>query len=68
MRIGIDIRSLSANQHSGVSEYIYNLLPELFRIADEDEFILFYNSFRKPRPKAVRLWAELPNVEIVDYH
>lgn len=67
MRIGIDIRSLSAKKHTGVSEYIYNLLPELFRAGKDDEFILLYNSFRKPLPKVVRGWEQLPNVEIADY-
>lgn len=68
MRIGIDIRSLSVAKNSGVSEYIYHLLPEMFRIAKKEEFILFYNSFRKPLPEEVKIWADLPNVAIVDYH
>lgn len=67
MRIGIDIRSLSANKHTGVEEYIYNLLPELFRIGKDEEFVLFYNSFRKPLPKKVQKWNTLQNVEVVDY-
>ncbi|MFH1182813.1 MAG: glycosyltransferase family 1 protein [Candidatus Moraniibacteriota bacterium] len=67
MRIGIDIRSLSANKHSGVEEYIYNLLPELFRVGKDDEFILFYNSFREPLTKKVQKWGKMPNVEIIDY-
>lgn len=68
MRIGIDIRSLSAKRRSGVEEYICNLLPELFRAGREEEFILFYNSFRRPLPSEVKKWSSLPNVEIIDYH
>lgn len=68
MRIGIDIRSLSAGRDSGVSEYIYNLLSAMFQIAKEEEFILFYNSFRRPLPQEVKNWTSLSNVEIIDYH
>jgi glycosyltransferase involved in cell wall biosynthesis len=46
MKIGIDIRTLMDVQYSGVSEYTYNLLKGLFRLDKENEYKLFYNSFR----------------------
>jgi len=67
MRIGIDIRSLSAKKRTGVEEYIYNLLPALFRTGSEDEFVLFYNSYREPLPNDIRNFKEFPNVEIAEF-
>lgn len=46
MRIGIDIRSLMDNQYSGVPEYTYNLLKELLAMDQDNEYVLFYNSFK----------------------
>jgi glycosyltransferase involved in cell wall biosynthesis len=68
MRIGIDIRHLSGQKHTGVEEYTYNLLPALFRLGlrQEDRFFLLYNSFKKPLPKEVRDWKYYPNVEIIE--
>jgi len=67
MRIGIDIRSLSAGKHTGVEEYIYNLLPHLFSIGKKDKFILLYNSYTKPLPQEVEGWkSEYSNVEVVE--
>jgi len=67
MRIGIDIRSLSTGKHTGVEEYIYNLLPLLFHLGKEDEFILLFNSFTHPVPQEVLKWQQLPNVRIAEY-
>jgi len=47
MKIGIDIRCLSGGRRTGVEEYVLNLLPEIFAINKKDEFILFFNSFKK---------------------
>lgn len=68
MRIGIDIRCLSAGKHSGVEEYIYNLLPNLFRTGVKDQFILFYNSFKEPISQSVLSWKNFPNVKIAYRH
>jgi len=67
MRIGIDIRSLSANKHTGVEEYIYNLLPNLFRLGKRDQFILLYNSWKFPVPEEASEWEKYPNVTVTKY-
>lgn len=46
MKIGVDIRVLMDKQYSGVSEYTAALLREILRLDTDDEFSLFYNSFR----------------------
>lgn len=46
MRIGIDIRPLTFGRRSGVEGYIINLLNSLFEIDQENEYQLFYNSFK----------------------
>ena len=48
MKIGIDIRPLQARHYGGISEYINNLLPELFKAGAKHQFILFISSFREP--------------------
>ena len=45
MKIGVDIRTLMDKRYSGVSEYTYNLLKEIIRQDEKNEFLLFYNSF-----------------------
>ncbi len=46
MNIGIDIRSLMFGRYSGVGVYTYNLLKNLFEIDSENQYFLFYNSYR----------------------
>lgn len=46
MRIGIDIRTLMDAQYSGVSEYTYNLVKNLLKKDTQNEYVLFYNSFK----------------------
>ncbi len=46
MKIGIDIRTLLDREYSGVAEYTYNLLKELFRLDKNNSYTLFYNSAR----------------------
>jgi glycosyltransferase involved in cell wall biosynthesis len=46
MKIGIDIRALTDNQYSGVSECAQGLLKSLFALDKENEYRLFYNSFK----------------------
>jgi glycosyltransferase involved in cell wall biosynthesis len=63
MKIGIDIRSLTDNQYSGVSECAQGLLKSLFQLDTKNEYKLFYNSFKD-------VSANLPeiagaNVEVV---
>lgn len=44
MRIGVDVRCLMESQYSGISEYTYNLLTNLLRQDQRNEYVLFYNS------------------------
>lgn len=46
MRIGIDIRSLSEPQPTGVAAYTGELLRQLFDINQVNEYKLFYNSYK----------------------
>jgi glycosyltransferase involved in cell wall biosynthesis len=66
MNIGIDIRCLSAGRHSGVEEYIYNLLPNLFLAGQQDRFCLYYNSYKRPLPAFAQYWSTFPNVRIIE--
>ena len=47
MKIGIDIRSLLDKEPSGVGEYTLNLLQHIFAIDQKNEYVLFYNAFKK---------------------
>ncbi|MEI9966799.1 MAG: hypothetical protein WDN67_04165 [Candidatus Moraniibacteriota bacterium] len=49
MRIGIDIRCFAEGRHTGVEEYTRELLQELFRQDQENEYVLFFNSWSAPR-------------------
>lgn len=44
MQIAIDIRCLMSPTYSGVAQYTYNLLDNLFRIDRQNQYKLFYNS------------------------
>ncbi len=50
MRIGIDIRCLAEGKRTGVEEYTIALLRELFEGNQEDEYILFFNAWKKGTP------------------
>lgn len=45
MKIGIDIRALMEEKTTGVQVYIKNLLEALFAINQDNEYVLFANSF-----------------------
>ena len=47
MRIAIDLRPLMSGKISGVEVYIINMLKDLFEMDKENEYILWYNAFRK---------------------
>lgn len=49
MRIGIDIRCLAEGRRTGVEEYTINLLHSLFSTDKKNEYVLFFNSFKKPK-------------------
>lgn len=46
MTIGLDIRTLMDKQYSGVSEYTFNLVKEILRLDEKNDYKLFYNSGR----------------------
>lgn len=48
MKIGIDI-SMLVYQGSGVANYTYNLVKHLLKYDKENEYRLFYSSFRRPK-------------------
>ncbi len=63
MIIGIDVRCLAEGRATGVEEYTKNLLENLFLLDQENEYILFFNSFKAR--KADFLWLEkYPNVKL----
>ncbi|MBU0647470.1 MAG: glycosyltransferase family 1 protein [Patescibacteria group bacterium] len=45
MLIGIDIRTLMDARYSGVSEYTLNLIKEILKLDNHNEYRFFYNSF-----------------------
>lgn len=47
MRIAIDVRNLLKPNYSGVSEYTYQVIRHLLEIDRKNEYILFYNSYKK---------------------
>lgn len=51
MKIGIDARVLMDKHYSGVSEYLANLLSNMLEKDKENDYRLFYNSFKKPSDK-----------------
>lgn len=46
MNIGIDIRPLMNKERTGVGEYTYELLDAIFKNADNNQYFLFYNSYK----------------------
>jgi len=47
MKIGIDIRGLMEQNYSGVSQYTSNLLENIFKQDNINQYLLFYNSSKK---------------------
>lgn len=63
MKIGIDVRCLMEGRRTGVEEYTINLLKEVLRLDTQNEYLLFFNSWKNFR--ADLLWIkEFPNVKI----
>ena len=46
MRIGIDIRTLMDKHYSGIPEYSYKIIKNILEIDKENEYVLFYNSWK----------------------
>lgn len=64
MRIGIDIRPLLEKETGGISTYTEKLLSHLFRIDNQNEYLLFYNSFRKKLPPSLKEKFSYPRVSL----
>lgn len=47
MKIAIDLRPLMAGKITGVEVYMLNMLKSLFELDSENEYILWYNAFKK---------------------
>lgn len=62
MIIGIDARTLQDKQYSGVSEYTYQLLSEIFRLDTHNQYRLFFNSSHDLSDVIPRF--DFPNVTI----
>jgi len=58
MKIGIDIRSLMSGEYSGVPEYTVNLLQALLKIDTENEYKLFYNSWKKAKTSLLQFESD----------
>ncbi len=63
MKIGIDIRTLTDNQYSGVSECAQGLLKSLFELDKKNEYRLFYNSYKDVSRNLPKIEGD--NVEII---
>ena len=70
MRIGVDLRSLTEAQPTGVAEYTRALVQEMLRQAPEHEFRLYVSGLRdvelpdlgqKKHPRATVKWLRQPN-------
>ena len=62
MRIGIDVRPLAEKSRSGVVEYVQNLLLHILAVDRRNEYILFYNSYRRKNPPFLNELQKYPNV------
>ena len=63
MNIGIDIRPLMSPARSGVGEYTHELIDALLKIDTENQYFLFYNSY-KNTSQHIPAWNQ-PNVHYV---
>lgn len=66
MRIGVDIRCLLEAQPGGIPHYTRQLLRELLTVDQQNEYVLFANSWRRPpftisQPGAKLLYFRWPN-------
>jgi len=51
MKIAIDIRALQEERHSGVQEYLLNLLEALLAIDKKNQYLLFSSGYTNPLKK-----------------
>lgn len=62
MKIAIDLRPLMSGKISGVEVYIKSMLEELFRQDTKNEYILWYNAFKKVDTS--HFPTDFPNVKL----
>ncbi len=67
MNIGVDIRSLLEKERSGVGEYTYQILDALFCIDKENNYFLFYNSWKKVEEDFLGEWKKNSNVRLCGF-
>lgn len=67
MRIGIDIRCLAEGKRTGVEEYTMALLQELFEHDQHNEYVLFFNAWRRTTPDFSWI-ARYPKVTLRSFH
>jgi glycosyltransferase involved in cell wall biosynthesis len=67
MNIGIDIRSLLEKERSGVGEYTYQILDALFRIGRNNNYFLFYNSWKAADDLLPAEWKKFGNVHFCGF-
>ncbi len=67
MRIGIDIRCLMDGIESGVQEYTHNFLQDVVRGDQENQYVLFANSFKGRLPQRIAWLEKQTNIEIVNF-
>lgn len=65
MRIGIDIRALMDLRYSGVSEYVMNLVNEILKQDKNNQYILFYNSFKDIKSRLPEFGGD--NVKLIGW-
>lgn len=66
MKIGIDISQI-AHEKTGVANYTKNLLIQLLKIDDKNEYVLFFSSLRKKLDHSLVEYLRNPNVKLKTY-
>jgi len=67
MIIGIDIRCLSQERHTGVEEYTINLLKSLLKLDQDNKYKLFYNSHKTKSPAILGQFLKYNNVKLFKF-
>lgn len=65
MKIAIDIRCLMSKEKTGVAEYCLNLLKNLFKNDQKNEYLLFYNSSQSVEKNLPKF--DYPNVKLCGF-
>jgi hypothetical protein len=65
MTIGIDISQL-AYGNTGVAVYLENFITNLFKVDNENNYVLFFSSLRAKAPKSITSLKK-PNIKFKNY-